>query len=61
MRLKCSYQRDFIVLHRFFGIPIFLGAMWVMFKLTFDLSKPYADWIGAMISGPFKGLAEAAL
>lgn len=52
---------DAVVLNRFFGIPIFLAAMWVMFKLTFDLSKPFADWLGAMISGPFNRLAEALL
>jgi ferrous iron transport protein B len=50
-----------VVLNRFLGIPIFLAAMWLMFKLTFDLSKPFADWIGAMISGPFKRWAEALI
>lgn len=50
---------DAVVLNRFFGIPIFLAAMWLMFKLTFDISKPFADWLGAMISGPFKRAAEA--
>jgi len=43
---------DRIVLNRFLGIPIFFAAMWLMFKLTFDLSKPFADWVGAVISGP---------
>lgn len=52
---------DAVVLNRFFGIPVFLVAMWLMFKLTFDVSKPFADWLGAMISGPFKRLAEALL
>ena len=52
---------DAVVLNRFFGIPIFLAAMWVMFKLTFDLSKPFADWLGTMVSGPFRRLAEALL
>ena len=33
--------------------------MWLMFKLTFDLSKPFSDWIGAMISGPFKRLGRS--
>ncbi len=52
---------DGIVLNRFIGIPIFLAAMWIMFKLTFDLSKPFSDWIGAMISGPFGRWAAALL
>ncbi|MCL5105192.1 MAG: ferrous iron transport protein B [Armatimonadetes bacterium] len=50
---------DGVVLNRFLGIPIFFAAMWMMFKLTFDLSKPFSDWIGAMMSGPFNRLAAA--
>ena len=52
---------DRVVLNRFLGIPIFLGAMWLVFKLTFDLSSPFADWLDAMTSGPFKRWAEAIL
>jgi ferrous iron transport protein B len=52
---------DRIVLNRFLGIPIFLAAMWLMFKLTFDVSTPFVDWIDAMTSGPFKRWAEALL
>jgi len=60
-RTEITEKIDRIVLHRVFGIPIFLGAMWIMFKLTFDVSKPLADWISAMIAGPFKHWAEALL
>ena len=60
-KTEITERIDRVVLHRVFGIPIFLVAMWAMFKLTFDLSKPYADWIGAMISGPLKHLAEVLL
>lgn len=52
---------DRIVLDRFLGIPIFLGAMWLLFKLTFDLSAPFGDWLGAMTEGPFKRWASAVL
>ncbi len=52
---------DRIVLNRFLGIPIFLAAMWIVFKLTFDLSKPFGDWIDAMTNGPVKRLAAALL
>jgi ferrous iron transport protein B len=52
---------DRIVLNRFLGIPIFFAAMWVMFKLTFDVSTPFVDWIDAMTSGPFKRWTEALL
>jgi ferrous iron transport protein B len=60
-KTEITEKIDRIVLHRVFGIPIFLAAMWVMFKLTFDVSKPLADWISAMIAGPFKHWAEALL
>lgn len=52
---------DRIVLNRFLGIPIFLAAMWLMFKLTFDLSAPFGDWLDGMIAGPFMRWTAAAL
>ncbi|QWV93689.1 ferrous iron transport protein B [Geomonas oryzisoli] len=52
---------DKIVLNRFLGIPIFMAAMWLLFKLTFDLSAPFGKWIGAMTDGPFKRWASAVL
>ena len=60
-KTELTEKIDRVVLHRVFGIPIFLAAMWIMFKLTFDISKPFADWMGDMIAGPFKHLAEALL
>jgi ferrous iron transport protein B len=58
-KMEITEKIDRVVLNRFLGIPIFLAAMWVMFKLTFDLSKPYSDWLGDMITGPFRHLADA--
>ncbi len=52
---------DKVVLNRFIGIPIFLAAMWVVFKLTFDISSPFKDWMDAMTAGPFKRFVEAFL
>jgi ferrous iron transport protein B len=60
-KMELTEKIDKIVLNRFLGIPIFLAAMWVVFKLTFDVSKPFADWLNAMTSGPFKRWAEAIL
>jgi ferrous iron transport protein B len=60
-KMELTEKIDRIVLNRFLGIPIFLAAMWVVFKLTFDLSTPFADWLDAMTSGPFKRWAEAIL
>jgi ferrous iron transport protein B len=60
-KIELTEKIDRVVLHRFFGIPVFLVAMWLMFKLTFDISKPFADWMSFLISGPFKSWAEALM
>jgi ferrous iron transport protein B len=60
-KMEMTEKIDKFVLNRFLGIPIFLAAMWIMFKLTFDVSTPFADWMDAMITGPFKRWAEAIL
>jgi len=60
-KMGITEKIDMIVLDRFLGIPIFLAAMWVVFKLTFDFSAPFADWIDAMTTGPFKRWAGAIL
>lgn len=49
---------DRIVLNRFLGIPIFLAAMWFVFKLTFDVSAPFADWLDGAINGPLSRWVE---
>ena len=60
-KIELTERIDRIVLNRLLGIPIFLAAMWLVFKLTFDVSKPFADWMSVMTSGPLKGWAEAIL
>lgn len=45
---------DAVVMNRIWGIPIFFAAMWLVFKLTFDLSAPFTDWIDKSSSGPVK-------
>ncbi|MCD6548760.1 MAG: ferrous iron transport protein B [Thermodesulfobacterium sp.] len=42
---------DKIVLNRFLGIPIFLAIMWIVFKIAFDFSGPFCDWVDEVISG----------
>ncbi|UFS70814.1 ferrous iron transport protein B [Geomonas sp. RF6] len=51
-KAELTEKIDRVVLDRFLGIPIFFAAMWLMFKLTFDLSKPFADFVADTISGP---------
>jgi ferrous iron transport protein B len=43
---------DQFVTHRYLGIPIFFVVMWMVFKLTADVSAPYLDWIDGVINGP---------
>jgi len=59
--IELTEKIDRVVLNRFFGIPIFLAAMWLLFKLTFNLSAPFGEWIKAMAEGPFKRWAAALL
>lgn len=60
-KAELTEKIDRVVLNRFLGIPIFLAAMWLMFKLTFDIATPFADWLDAMIAGPFMRWTAAGL
>ena len=51
-RRTFSDKIDKVLTSRIFGIPIFLAVMWIMFKITTDLSAPMLDWIDGVISGP---------
>ena len=58
-KMELTEKIDRLALNRFLGIPLFFAAMWFVFKLTFDVSKPFADWMNNATSGPFKRWAEA--
>ncbi|MDM8528655.1 ferrous iron transport protein B [Anaerolineales bacterium HSG24] len=51
-QLTWSDKVDQIVTHRYWGLPIFLGLMWLVFKMTSDLSAPMVDWIDGIVTGP---------
>lgn len=51
-QLTRSDKIDRIVTHRILGVPIFLAAMWVVFRLTADISAPLLDWIDTVLNGP---------
>jgi ferrous iron transport protein B len=51
-RFTTSDKIDRFVTHRHLGVPIFLVAMWTVFKLTAEISAPYLDWIESVLSGP---------
>ena len=50
VRRSASDRIDGLVTHRIFGIPIFLGLMFMVFKLTFTLGRPPMDWLEAFFS-----------
>jgi ferrous iron transport protein B len=47
-----SDRVDRILTHRFLGIPIFLVVMWIVLRVTADVTAPYLDWVDSTISGP---------
>ena len=40
-----SDKLDAILLHKYFGIPLFFAIMFLVFQLTFSGSEPFVDWI----------------
>jgi len=56
-----SDKIDKVLTSRVFGIPFFLAVMWVVFKITTDLSAPMLDWIDGVISGPISKWVVAIL
>ena len=61
-REKTATDRiDAIVINRYLGIPIFLAAMWLVFKITTDIAGAFLDWIDGAVSGPISDLATSAV
>ncbi|MBE9474815.1 MAG: ferrous iron transport protein B [Chloroflexi bacterium] len=60
-RLTTTDNVDKIVTNRWLGIPIFLAAMWAVFKLTVDVSAPYLEWVDGAINGPITSWVTALL
>lgn len=56
-----SDKIDRIVTHKWLGIPIFLALMWIVFKITADVSAPLLDWVDGVIGGPLTNWTIALL
>ncbi len=56
-----SDRLDRFITHRRLGIPIFMLAMWLVFKITTDLSAPWVDWFDFVLSGPVSRWAMVVL
>jgi len=42
-----THKIDKILMHKFFGLPIFLFMMWSLFQITFEFGSIPMDWIDA--------------
>ncbi len=51
LTLSLTDRIDRIVLHPFSGFIIMIGVIYLTFKLSFDLSSPFVDWIDGFMSG----------
>lgn len=60
-RLSKSDRIDRVVTHPVLGIPIFLMLMWIVFKVTIDVSAPLLDWIALVMTGPIANWTVALL
>ena len=49
-RIDATRVIDAFLLHKWFGMPIFLFIMWVMFESTFTVGAYPVDWIDAGVS-----------
>ena len=52
---------DAVVTNRYLGIPVFLAAMWVVFKITTDVAGAFLEWIDATVSGPIEHLIRSLM
>ncbi len=52
---------DKVLLHPVLGIVAYLGIMYLFFKISFDFSAPYMDWLDGFINGFLSPLAVQSL
>ncbi|HHY56862.1 MAG TPA: ferrous iron transport protein B [Chloroflexi bacterium] len=56
-----SDRLDRVVTHPVWGIPIFLALMWIVFKVTIDVSAPFLNWIELVMTVPIANWTVAML
>ncbi len=52
---------DRILTHRVLGLPVFLAVMWIVLRVTADVTAPYLDWVDGVVSGPIARWAVSFL
>ena len=63
-RVDMSRTIDLVLTDRFFGLPVFIFFIWVMFQLTFSLGAYPMEWIGdgvAWVSMALDSLLPASM
>ncbi len=61
-KVPISERIDRIVIHKVWGMPIFMLLMYLIFKFTFDwLGSPLSDAVDALITGPVTSGLETGL
>lgn len=56
-----SDKIDRVLTHRYWGVPIFLLLMWVVFQITANVSAPFLDFVDGLIGGPVTTWAGSLL
>ena len=52
---------DRVALHPYLGFLVFIGIIYIVFKLSFDFSSPFVDWIDGFINDFLAPLSYSAL
>lgn len=58
---QLSAAVDGVLLHPVIGLIAYLAIMYFFFKISFDFSAPYMDWLDGFIGGYLGGIAKHAL
>ncbi len=56
-----SDRIDRVLTHPFAGVPVFMFAMWAVFKLTADVAAVFLDWIDSVVNGPVARWVASAI
>ncbi len=61
LKLTLTEKLDRLALHPWLGIPIFLGLVLLVFRLTFTVAAPFVDLIGGPLQDVASGWAAGLL
>lgn len=56
-----TQKLDAVLLHPLFGLLAYLVIMYLFFKISFDFSAPYMDWLDGFVNGFLAPLARQTL